>query len=1148
MWKPTVLFLAVCLCCFASGSLSGGVKPMKPISQATSPSPTVISLDGPGWLIATDPTNVGREEKWFEKPQPGAKQTKVPWVIQDSFPNYHGLVWYWRDVSIPANPYEGGRYLLKFWAVDYQAEVWLNNVHVGSHEGGEAPFVLDVTKATKPGRSNRIAVRVLNPTWEPIDGIALMQTPHRNKTYPYSPGSDYNHGGIQDSVELMLVPAVRVEDVFVKPDPKTGIIRVEANIRNAGARAVKAHLRFAVSPAASGETIDVATMDRTLKPGDTKIEARVHVTNPRLWDLNDPCLYRVTASVAGSQSPAGEISEVSTRCGFRTFEFRDGYFRLNGRRVFLKSSHSGADVPVGIHVPINPDYLRKDLIYDKTMGFNMIRFIAGVPRRYQLDLADEIGLMVYEECYASWCLTQSPEMVKRFDSATFDMIRRDRNHPSIVIWALLNETGQGELFQHAASLLPDLQKLDGTRMIVLNGGRFDNQTKDDTTNGLQAWAERVDAVPNVTFNPSKENAGVADSIWAPGQLALHPGVGLEPSAARWVAPKADQYAVSAKFTGIAAKPTRTIATVFHNGKPIYEGAINSNGGGPSCEFAKTISAKKGDKLDVVVSSATKDPNSDTTAVELTISGTDGKTYDITKGFSTDRNPNGPWSFGWLKPGDKLDLSTFTVYTKAQTGLRNAIGGLANAGSLEWENVISDQHHYPPVPHDWGIINFLRNLNGGNQHVFLSEYGIGSAIDLNRLARHYEQLNATYADDAQVYRRFLDMFLVDWDRWKLQDTFADPSVYFRECLSKMGGQRLLGINAIRANPNIVGYSATGCHDQGLTAEGFFTTFRELKPGTTDAVFDGFYPLRWCTFVEPLNVYRGTNVHFEAVLSNEDVLKPGEYPVRVQVVGPVGNMVVDKSITVTVPDTEGPFAIPAYNEDMVVDGPSGKYRLLVTFEKGGAATGGEAGFFVADPAEMPSVAKEVTLWGDDQDLAEWLSDNKIQTHRFDPAGTAAIGTILVGNTAGADWGQLTEKINQGATAIFLCPEVFASGNDSTAHLPLANRGRYGWLKSDLYIRDEFAKFHPIFDGLPTGCILDLAYYRDVIPAKGFIGLDAPDEAVSGGIKTSLGYESGLFIAVYKVGKGQIILNSFKIRDQLGKHPAAERLLRNMLRYSH
>ena len=120
------------------------------------------------------------------------------------------------------------------------------------------------------------------------------------------------------------------------------------------------------------------------------------------------------------------------------------------------------------------------------------------------------------------------------------------------------------------------------------------------------------------------------------------------------------------------------------------------------------------------------------------------------------------------------------------------------------------------------------------------------------------------------------------------------VNFHQCLAWMAGLRKLGVNAIRSNPNVIGHSVTGTQDQGLTGEGLTATvFRELKPGVVDAMFDAFYPLRWCLFVEPMHVYRGQQVRLEAVLANEDALQPGDYPVRLQIVGPRGSMVFDRT---------------------------------------------------------------------------------------------------------------------------------------------------------------------------------------------------------------------------------------------------------------
>jgi len=941
------------------GAAQPAASPAK-AAPATARPTAVISLDGDEWLLAPDPKNLGRQDRWFLSPRPDAKKTKVPWIIQDAFPGYHGVAWYWRDFTAPASDRPGGRYLLRFWAVDYTAEVWLNGVRVGEHEGGETPFVLDATAAVKPNEPNRLAVRVLNPTHERIDGIVLGETPHRNKALPYSSGSAWDQGGIWDSVELLLAPAVRVEDLFVRPDWKTGVVRIQANLRNATPATIRGRVEFSIAPAASGETVTVACIDRDLPAGDTTIETQLTVPNPHLWDLSDPFLYRATARVT-ADSPA-LMDEHSVRCGFREFSFRDGAFRLNGRRIYLRCSHTGNCCPIGLEMPHDPDFLRRDLINAKMMRFNAIRFIAGVAKRYQLDLCDEIGLMVYEEAYASWCLADSPKMAERYDESILGMIRRDRNHPSVTTWGLLNETPEGPVFRHAVSLLPAVRKLDDSRMVMLNSGRWDSQR---------------------------------------------------------------------------------------------------------------------------------------------------------------------------------------------------VGSLSNPGSAVWEDVLSDQHPYQRVPHTADIIRTLRTLDGNGLPVFLSEYGIGSAMDLMHVVKHYEQVGKTEVEDARLYRQWRDQFLADYKRYRMEETFPRPEDFFAASIERMAAQRLLGLNAIRSNPNVIGHSITGTLDQGMTAEGLWTTFRELKPGTTDAVFDGWAPLRWCLFAEPLNVYRKTPVRLEAVLANEDALMPGKYPVRLLVVGPNAVRVWEKTVSVSIPERgkkpEPPMVMPVFAEDVAIDGPSGKYRFLATFERGAAAAGGSVEFYVTDPAEMPPVEAEVALWGEDPELAKWLTSHGIRTRLYTAAPQARREVILVSGKPSpapdaAAFAELARRIGRGSTAIFLTPHALAKKDQPTGWLPLVNKGTIAGLPSWLYHKDEWCKRHAIFEGLPAGGLMDYAVYREIIPDAAFVGLDPPDETVAAGINASqpAPYVSGVFVGVYKLGEGRLVLNTLRIRENLGPNPVAERLLRNLLCY--
>jgi hypothetical protein len=1122
----------------------------------------VVSLNGSDWQLAVDPQNVGRQENWQRAPRPEAKPARVPWIIQGTFPGYHGVAWYWRDFTAPANPHPGGRYLLRFWQVDYLAEVWLNGKPVGGHEGGETPFLLDVTEAIKPGEKNRLAVRVLNPTLSPIDGISLYETARRCKVIPYGAGAGFNHGGITEPVELVLVPAVYIEDLFVtaSPEKSTARVHLQATVRNACEQARKGTVDFTLASARDGETTAALHLDREFPAGVSQVEADLSLANPRLWQLNDPNLYRATARVA-IEGAAG-FDERSTRFGVRDFRFTDGYFRLNGRRIYVRSSHTCNHFPIGQQFPHDPDLLRRDLLNMKVMGFNAIRFIWGAATPIQLDLCDEIGLLVYEESYASMSIAPSPKMAERFDANVTELIRRDRNHPSVVMWGLLNEASNNPAFRHAVGMLPLVRSLDTTRMVFLNSGRFDGSHGGGgigAVTGLRLWPRVAPTEPWLALNATNGTITALGITWPAGHLAFHPGPENEFSAVRWTAPAAGEARVAATFRGLAQRAT-TDVHVLHNGRAVFDGLLNLGAATNEAKLTETLTVAAGDRLDFVVGSGNKHYGGDTTGLAVTIK-TAERTYDATADFSAEANPAGPWSYGQMRPAASPDAGTFALYGREEAVGR--VGSLSNPNTTEWQDVISDCHVYPRVPHTASIIRSLREMEGPEQPVFLTEYGIGSAVDLWRAVRHYEQQGAAELEDAQYFRGLLDRFLSDWRHWRMDEAFGRPEDFFMESLKKMAGQRTLGLNAIRANPNIISHSLTGAIDHVMCGEGLTTLFRELKPGTIDAMYDAWAPLRWCLFAEPVHIARGGKLRLEAVLANEDALAPGEYPARIQVIGPDLLRVLDRKITVKIPKPEPgkepPLAKLRFAEDVAIDGPSGKYRFLVAFERGAAAAGGETEFYVTDPAEMPAVPTEIVLWGEDPGLAQWLTRHGIRTKPFSPDPLAGEGqgrttreVILAASKPAAPGGSpafadLAWRIARGSTVVFLSPEVFAKGDQPTAWLPLVRKGTASPIRGWLYLKDEWAKRHPIFEGLPAGGLMDYTYYREIIPDLVWNGQDPPAEAVAGAIKASQDYASGLTVAVYNLGAGRFILNTLQIRQNLGSHPAAERLLRNMLRYA-
>ncbi len=969
MWRNSSQYLLVLL-------VVAFCKSRFTVSAASAAESQVVSLDGT-WQLAVDPANEGREQSWFNQPRADARPTKVPWVIQDTFPDYHGVVWYWREFRCPRNPDPQGRVLLKFWNVDYLGEVWVNGEYLDKHEGADGPFVFDATEAVHLDGKNLLAVRVLNPKDESIDGIVLKETPHRNKTCAFTFGCDYNHGGLEDSVDLMIVPAVWLADLHVLPDVKTGDIKLLATVKNAVPSEAQVRLTTEVAPAVDGHTIDRVEVLKSIKPGASIVEAKLHVPERKLWSVDTPNLYRVTARVSRNGSDAADAQ--SSRCGFRDFRLENGYFALNGQRLFLRCSHTGNTAPIGIHLPYDADWFRRDLLNVKAMGFNAIRFIAGLPTRQQLDFCDELGLLVYDEPYSAWLLENSPHMVERFDRSVEEMVRRDRNHACVVIWGLLNETGDGPVYRHAVETLPLVRKFDDSRLVLLSSGRFDCQ--------------------------------------------LETGSTANPGSASW----------QAMLGAEGAKPAKELHTIY-----------------PSCE-----------------------------------------------------------------------------------------------GS-------GDAHIYPQVPHSPEAIRILRHFGAGQKPFFLSEYGVSSPVDLIRVARQFEQRGKESCREARFYREALDKFQTDWQRWKLAEVFGRPEEFFHSCQSRMATQRLLGINAIRSNPACNGYSLTGTVDQGYSGEGLTTTFREWKPGTADALREGLAPLRLCAFTEPYHVYRGQPIHFEIVLANEDVLQAGEYSLRVDVMNEESKVVRTKLLAITIPsgsaDKPVPFAWPALNEDVIADWPTGRYRLSATFERGAAAAGGVAEFFVTDAAEMPRVDVPVVVWGNDEGLQAWLKSHGFQVEKLNEMPAAARQLIVVSGKLPADakksgYPDLLTRLASGSPVFFLNGQ---SLTDAGLRLPCG--GHIVGLPSGVYHKEEWNRAHTIFAGLPANGLMDYAFYRNIIPGTAWQADkdEVPAEVIAGAIHPApgTGYASGLMMFSDRLGTGKYVVSTLRIRGNLGQDPAAERLLRNAL----
>ncbi|WP_164545605.1 sugar-binding domain-containing protein [Paenibacillus albus] len=961
------------------------------------------------WCLARDPENKGKQEKWFESNiVEESELAPVPGLIQQVYPDYHGVAWYWHRF-VPRVPFAADhQQVLKFQFVDYYAEIWLNGHYVGSHEGGEMPFECDVTEHLIKGRENLLAIRILNPIDAEIDGIIQQQTPNRHKsTRELAPGTGFNFGGIYADIHLVELPKVRLSDLFVRPNIETGDLHIQLTIANGTSSRARSQITIDVSPSESGEVLVSAHAEGEFAAGESVFETVVKLDKPRLWSLEVPYLYRVNVTMQSSwndndsesASDRVQTHHSSVRCGFRDFRVEKGFFRLNGKRVFVRSTHTGNHYPVGTAVATTDPYLvRQDLIYAKASGFNMIRFIATAPLQEQLDFCDEIGLMVYNECAASWGMEDSPLMKERFNNSTLGLVRRDRNHPCVVIWGLLNETMDDPIFRHAASILPQLRAVDDSRLVLLGSGRWDRQ--------------------------------------------LGIGTVCNPGEVHW------RFEWGAEESGAAEIPNRS-----------------------------------------------------------------------------------PFTWEWGYP----------------TGLYEGMG---------------DVHFYPVEPRTAPINKLVRTIGQNTKPVFLSEWGYGSLLDVIRTTRYFEQFGARCdLHDVALFRSMADRFESEWNRLGMQEVYAFPQHMLEDSNRMHSKQRRRVFDHVRSNPSYCGYNLTGMLDHGYSGEGLWTFFREWKPGVIEALQDGWSPLRFCLFVEPMHVYVGTPFQVEAVLANEDVLLPGNYPVCLRISGKRG-VVWEKRTSVCIPETasgeDGPLVVPILLEQVVLDVKAGEYELAAYMEFGGAPSGGRLVFHVADnQLNRTPHSVSITAIGLDSNTESWLVAKGIQVlplaDHFTENDNGSL--IVVGEFSGeeltpATWNALLAKAEAGSTVVFLSPQVWKRGEDSMGWFPFSNKGRCYKFIDWLYHKDCVSKEHPYFEGLQARGIMDIDYYGQVIPDYLFDGQDTPDEVMAAsfavGYPCKTGVATGLLLGTYAWGLGRIVLNTFRILDNLCVNPVADKMLLNIIAY--
>lgn len=383
-----------------------------------------ISLSG-DWNFLADPGGNLRAGNLASVQN--VRPTRVPSSWQSQFADlrdYAGVAWYWRTVSINA-PGSDRVVLLRFGAVDYRAEVFVNGQKAGSHEGGYLPFEFDITSFCRPGE-NQIAVRVVDPGKNPseVEGIKYAEIPHGKQSW-YVQTS-----GLWQGVEINVRPRVYLGAVHISAGAN-GDFRIETPVVNLPPESQFKRPAFVGVEFRDAADKVVWKGTRDLSPGQTSYQLSGRLESPVLWNLENPVLYTLHAWLSSGDSQ-------TYRFGFRTFETREGKFYLNGKVIYLRAALDQDFYPDTIYTTPSLDYVRDEMRKAKALGLNMLRCHIKVPDPLYLQAADEVGVLVWYEI-PNW--DKLTEDAKRRGMATLaGMAERDWNHPSIVIVSIINES------------------------------------------------------------------------------------------------------------------------------------------------------------------------------------------------------------------------------------------------------------------------------------------------------------------------------------------------------------------------------------------------------------------------------------------------------------------------------------------------------------------------------------------------------------------------------------------------------------------------------------------------------------------------------------------------------------------------------------
>jgi len=410
---------------------------------------------------------------------PDAVPVEVPGTVEEYLtktdnprPEHsQGVSWWYRKIKVPASQ-KDKRFMLDFESVRMRAEVYLDGKLVAYDLIGETPFQVDLTDVVKSGAEHLLAIRVTNP-----GGNFHWQDFEMQKWGEYNIPPARGFSGIIGRVKLECVNPLFISDIYMQNTPDLTKVNAIVSFTNATLRNAKHDIELVVT---EKKNADKVVFRKTLKAcsfptGNRELTIPVNVADAKVWDLSTPELYTCNILIKKGKKV---LDQDKKDFGFRWFTVdgvgKDAVLRLNGRRIMLKSAISWGYFPV-TGLIATTEMAEKQILTAKKLGLNMLNFHRCIGSPVVLEKADELGFLYYEEPGSFHSANHDPFIRTIVNEKLQRMVYRDRSHPSLVIFNLINEYG-GPLAQDkelVAKRMNDMRKahaIDPSRIMTFTSG------------------------------------------------------------------------------------------------------------------------------------------------------------------------------------------------------------------------------------------------------------------------------------------------------------------------------------------------------------------------------------------------------------------------------------------------------------------------------------------------------------------------------------------------------------------------------------------------------------------------------------------------------------------------------------------------------